>query len=149
MDYRLTYNGTVSTDGKLTIHRKKELIREVGSAFPGKQVTITIQKKKRNRSVFQNAYYWGVVIPLVQQGLIDTGWRVDKESTHEFLKTKFNIKELINEDSGEIKTYIGSTTRMTTSEMMDYFAEITQWAAEDLGVQIPEPGEQTNIEFNN
>lgn len=34
---------------------------------------------------------------------------------------------------------------MTTVQMMEYFAEITQWAAEFLGVQIPEPGEQIKL----
>lgn len=36
---------------------------------------------------------------------------------------------------------------MTTVEMMEYFAEITAWAAEYLGVEIPQPGEQITIEL--
>jgi hypothetical protein len=36
---------------------------------------------------------------------------------------------------------------MTTSQMMDYFAEITQWAAEYLEVQVPQPNEQLTIEI--
>ena len=57
----------------------------------------------------------------------------------------FNKKELVNEQTGEILQTIGSTAQMSTSEMMDYFAEITQWSVEFLNVQIPEPNEQMKI----
>jgi len=79
------------------------------------------------------------------QGLTDAGYRVSKESTHEFLKSTFNKLELVNELTGEILPSIGSTSQMSTVQMMDYFAEITQWAAEFLNVQIPLPGEQIEI----
>lgn len=115
--------------------------------FAGKEIEITVQRKRRRRGLAQNNYYWGVIVPIVTVALIDAGYKVGKEATHEFLKATFNRREIINESTGEILSTVGSTTDMTTVEMMQYFSEITVWAAEFLGVEIPEPGEQIRIEL--
>jgi len=143
MDLKLIYTGTV-TD-VIKIHRKNDFKADVVRHFAGKDITITIERKRRKRSLMQNAYYFGVVLPLVQSGLNDAGYKVSKESTHEFLKATFFKQELVNEQTGEILQTVGSTSQMSTVQMMEYFAEITQWAAEFLNVQIPEPGEQLTI----
>ena len=134
-------------EGRLTFNRKSTVLSDIGRMRDGDYV-VTIEKKHRKRSLNQNAYYWGVIIDLVHDGLIDAGYRITHEETHEFLKGKFAITEYINERNGEILKSIGSTANMTTSQMMDYFSEITQWAAEYLNVQIPEPNEQLTIEIN-
>lgn len=95
----------------------------------------------------QNAYYFGVVLPVVQAGLIEAGYKVGKENTHEFLKSMFNKKELVNNQTGEILPTVGSTAEMSTVEMMEFFQEITIWAAEFLNVQIPAPNEQIEIKL--
>lgn len=143
MTQRYTYYGEV-TDGKLKIHRAKEF-QAVIKEFEGRKVEVTIQRKRKHRSLLQNSYYHGVVIPIVQLGLNDVGYKMDKEQVHDYLKSQFARAEIANEQTGEIMTIQGSTARMTTCEMMDYFAEITRWAAEFLGVQIPEPNEQMTI----
>jgi tRNA/tmRNA/rRNA uracil-C5-methylase (TrmA/RlmC/RlmD family) len=88
-----------------------------------------------------------VVVPLVRQGLFDVGYRYTNEEVHTMLKEMFWKVEKVNEKTGEIKMITGSTTQMTTVDKMDYLEQIIQWAAEFLGVIIPAPGEQTNIEF--
>lgn len=130
--------------GKLEFKQRSSFLTDL-SAFPDGDYVITIEKAKKKRSIEQNRYYFGVVIPIVKQGLIDAGYRITTEGTHEFLKSEFNVVELVNEHSGEIIKTIGSTSEMTTSKMMDYFAKITEWAAEFLNVQIPQPGEQIKI----
>ena len=87
-------------------------------------------------------------MPMVREGLIDVGYKISKEETHDFLKHKFLVKELVNEETGEILKSIGSTSDLTTSEFMDFIAEIQQWAAEFLGINIPDPGEAIEIDFN-
>lgn len=145
MTPKLTYYGNV-TDGALKIIRRKEFDHAVRQ-FEGKQIEITIQVKRRKRSIFQNNYYWGVIVPMVQVGLNDAGYKLGKEQTHDFIKSQFAIKEIVNEQTGEILKLIGSTAEMTTTEMNEYFSEVVQWAAEYLNVQIPEPGEQIEIEL--
>ena len=145
MDLKVIYTGTVSD--VIKIHRSNDFKAEVIRNFAGKDIQITVERKKRRRSLLQNAYYFGVILPLVTSGLQDAGYRVTKETTHEFLKSMFNKKELVNEQTGEILQTIGSTAQMSTSEMMDYFAEITQWSAEFLNVQIPAPNEQVKFDL--
>ena len=145
MEPRITYTGKVLESGEIKVHRAKEMRELIVYNFAGKDIEITIQRKRRRRTVQMNSYYWGVMVPLVASGLQDAGYRVDRESTHEFLKSTFNKKEIVNEDTGEILHTIGSTSQMSTVEMMEYFAEITQWSAEFLNIEIPLPGEQIKI----
>ena len=141
---KLKYNGEVKESG-LHIYQRADFDESIRN-FMGKKVTITIQRMQNNRSLDQNSYYWKVIVPMVQDGLLDVGYRLDKEAVHNYLKENFHIIEHVNFKSGEIIKSIGSTTRMTTTSMMDYFAKIVQWAAEYLNIQIPEPNEQLKIQ---
>jgi len=142
---RIVQNITIR-GGNLVLPHRNQLISDI-TVFEDGDYVLTIEKKSKKRSLSQNAYYWGVVVPLVKKGLNDVGYRMTTETTHDYLKTNFNIIEIANEINGEIISFIGSTTEMSTSQMMDYFAKITEWAAEFLGVQIPEPNEQLKITF--
>ena len=133
-------------NGTLKFKQRSTVLSDIAQMKDGDYV-MTIERKRRKRSLMQNAYYWGVVVPLVKEGLLDVGYRMTMEDTHEFLKGRFNIVEKVNEKTGEILKSVGSTSQMSTSQMMDYFAEITQWAVEYLGIQIPQPNEQLKIEL--
>ena len=131
-------------NGTLKFKQRSTVLSDISQLKDGEYV-MTIERKKRKRSLMQNAYYWGVVVPLVKEGLLDVGYRMTTEAVHEYLKGQFSITEIVNERTGEVLKSIGSTSQMTTSQMMDYFAEITQWAAEWLNIQIPQPNEQLKI----
>lgn len=133
-------------NGTLKFKQRSTVLSDIAQMRDGEYV-MTIERKRRKRSLMQNSYYWGVVVPLVKEGLLDVGYRMTTEAVHEFLKGQFAIIEVVNERTGEVLKSIGSTSEMTTSKMMDYFAEITQWAAEYLNVQIPQPNEQLKIEL--
>ena len=133
-------------NGTLKFKQRSTVLSDIAQMRDGEYV-MTIERKRRKRSLMQNAYYWGVVVPLVKEGLLDVGYRMTTEAVHEYLKGQFSITEIVNERTGEVLKSIGSTSEMTTSQMMDYFAEITQWAAEYLNVQIPQPNEQLKIEI--
>lgn len=107
--------------------------------------TVTLEKTKRKRSNNQNRYLWGVVYPLVRDGFKDLGNKESIETIHEFLKARFLKKEIVHEDTGEVLSFTRSTTDLSTSEMMDYIAEIQQFSAEYLNVVIPDPNEQVSM----
>lgn len=142
-ELRLKYYGRV-TD-KIHIFRAKEMSEMIIKNFAGKDIQVTVEKKKKKRSLEQNAYYWGVVVPIVMNGLNEAGWKFDKQMTHDFLLSQFNIKEVVNTESGEIVKYIGRSSNMSTVEMMEYFMDITFWALEFLNIQIPLPNEQIEL----
>jgi hypothetical protein len=146
MSIKLIYQTEVR-GGRLHIFRRKEFLRDI-QQFEGKRTEIILQLRKNRRSIEQNAYYWGVVVPMVRAGLYDAGWRYSITDTHQELKRMFLLREKVNENTGEVREYIASTTELTTTEMNDYWAEIWQWAAEYLNIQIPEPNEQTAISFD-
>jgi len=50
--------------------------------------------------------------------------------------------EIVNTDTGQVLTEKISSSEMTTSQFMDYVAYVQQWAAEFLGVDIPNPNEE-------
>lgn len=90
----------------------------------------------------QNRYYFGLVIPIVQQGIKDLGHDLTKDETHEFLKSKFNLIEVVNKNTGEYELIPQSTTRLNKEEFGDYIRKIQLFAADFLGLVIPDPGTQ-------
>lgn len=142
----LVYFGSVK-DGALKISNRNNLLLDLKS-LEGKEIEIKISKKKKTRSDSQNKYYWGCVVPIVKQGLIDAGYEREKINNslvvHDFLKSMFCKKiELISVDTGEILFLPPTTTSNSTTQMMEYFEDIKRWCAEFLGISIPDPGEQT------
>lgn len=135
------------TDGKLT--RNRNLITEAIYYFEGKDIVIKIEKAKKKRSNPQNAYMWGVVLPIMRQALKDSGYLMTNESVHEMLKLRF-LKEsiLVNEETGECVERIKSTTELSTTQIMEYFMDIQKFASEYFGVNIPEPNEEIKLNFD-
>jgi hypothetical protein len=126
-------------------------ILDAVKSFEGKDCIFTIEKVKKTRSNPQNNFYWGVVLPIIQNGL--------KEATGEFRTAEnihYNIllkmfapeREIINTDTGECIREKISSSEMSTTQFMDYIAEIQNWAAEFLNVQIPDPNENLTLELN-
>ena len=146
-DFKLTYQGIIKDNG-LHIYHRKVFDSDI-QVWNGKDVVITIQRKRRRRSLEQNNYYWACVVPMVKDGLKDVGYKVGIEETHDYLKSTFLKDELVNEETGEVLQTIGSTTKLTTVQFMEFIADVQRWAAEFLGLVIPDPNEQVKIEFTN
>jgi hypothetical protein len=126
--------------------RNRNLLSDAIRTFEGKQVTIKIERTKKKRSNPQNSYMWGIIIPIVQNTLKEAGHTLTQEQTHDLLKLKF-LKETIlaNEETGEYIERIKSTTELSTSQMMDYFASIREWIFDFFGVEIPLPNEDLTL----
>lgn len=127
-------------------------ILDAVASFEGKACIFTIEKVKKTRSNNQNSFYWGVVLPIVQSGLKDaTGEFRTSENIHYniLLKMFAPEKEIVNIETGECITEKISSSEMTTSQFMDYIVEIQQWSAEFLNIDIPNPNEETTLNFNN
>lgn len=138
---------TITTEvknGKLTRNRK--LIMDVIASFEGKVIEITIQKKRKQRSNPQNRYYWGVIVPIWRNLLLNEWGEVHtNESTHEFLKMNFGYNERVDESTGEIFRSPRSTTENSTVEMEEYHELLRQKALEMFGAVIPLPNEQIEL----
>ena len=133
-------------NGSLT--RNRNLIKDAIATFEGKQIVIKIEKFKKKRSTQQNRFYYGVIIPIVQNCLKEAGHVMTNESTHDLIKLKF-LKEtlFVNETTGEIIERIKSTTELSTSQFMDLLAEINNFTFEYFGVILPSPNDDLTLKL--
>ena len=143
---KLQTYGTIE-DGKLKIIHRNRFTEAIKALKPGRY-SLTIEKVYRKRSNPQNSFLWGVVYPIVLEGLKQAGFEEfeEDEQVHDLLKCRFLKKDIVNKD-GEVIETVGMTKNLTTTEFMDYLSEIGKWSSEYLNVYIPEPGEQTEIKF--
>jgi hypothetical protein len=129
-----------------TLNRNKNLIKDAIASFEGKNIEITIEKAKKKRSNPQNSYFHGVVLPIVYQCLKDAGHTLSLLDVKEMLKLKFlKVSVMINEDTGEVLERIKNTSELTTSDFMDFIAEIQIFVSEYFDVQIPDPNENMKL----
>ena len=103
---------------------------------------ITI-KDFRKRSIPQNSYYWGVVVPMVRRGLYDAGYDAVRtnDEAHAVLKHVFLRKEIVSKETGDMIEMSGSTTALTIPEFNDFLESVCRWASEYLGIIIPDTNE--------
>jgi hypothetical protein len=132
-------------NGKL--EKNRELLSEVIQSLEGKDIVIIIEKRRKKRSNPQNAYYWSVVLPMMQTGFYNNlGEHVGIQEAHEFLKGRFLFREVVNQELGEVIKLSKSTTELSTIEWEEYMDSIRAFSTEFLGIQIPLPNE--NITYD-
>lgn len=100
---------------------------------------VKVERKKRQRSLNQNAYLWGCVYPeiLKQGGETLGGWTAD--DLHEFFLGKhFGVLTL--EFDGEThEKPMRRSSKLSTLEFMDYVSSIQIFCVQRLGIHIPDP----------
>jgi len=139
-DEKLEFYGSVSDEGVLTVPQKFNT--DVGRLFKGRDVIVTVQRKRKMRSLDQNAYYWAVIVPHICDAMNDAGELVTRQEVHEFLKFRFLRVQKIDEDAGEIIYEYGrSTSSLKTYEFCLYIDNCIMFGSEYLGITIPLPNE--------
>lgn len=109
--------------------------RDAFAFHEGKEVELTVERKKKRRSNNQNAYYHGVVVPMIAQAMGEDSC----EDVHNYLKAEFNWKYIVIGD--EEKKFPQSTAKLSTAEFSEYVAKIQRWASEFLSLYVPDPNE--------
>lgn len=123
-------------EGKTNFYDKEKFKQHVDS-LPDNDYYITIDKNKKDRSLRQNAYYWGVVIELIAKHMghpKDEYDFVHQKLASDFLGFK---KEVL----GREFWIVPSTASLTTVQFEDYLSTLRMFAAQTLGVNVPEPNE--------
>ncbi|UEM08093.1 recombination protein NinB (plasmid) [Skermanella rosea] len=107
----------------------------------GEKVRVTVDVVKHARSLSQNAYYHGVVVPHIQRMFEDAGTTLSHDQVHEFLKMHvMKLHKVVLSPDGTPSVIGGSTTSLSKSEFSDKMAQIQQWASE-FGYYVPDPNE--------
>ena len=120
--------------GKIQLERRADFAA-LKMRLEGQEIELVLRKFRRQRSLSQNSYLWGVVYAIFGEYLGYTD-----EETHSACKQEF-LRDRAHEINGLAK--IRSTTRLDTAEMAEYIENIRRLAAEmpGGGVYIPSPNE--------
>lgn len=146
----LIFKAEVDENGKLSKIHQKSLFNETLSHYAGKSIRIKIAKWTKPRSLPQNRYYFGVLIPQVIDALVENGidrYDLNTEVVHDMLKLKFLKKDLISEH-GEVIEIVQNTSKLTTEEFSLYIDQIVRWCAETLSYVVYLPNEQSMLNFD-
>lgn len=98
-------------------------------------VAVKLSKPVKPRSNRQNAYLWGVVLPMIAEYTGHT-----TEDVHGWFKDEFLPRRFITL-GGKEKELRKTTTELTSMEFEAYLERIRAWSAETLGLVIPLPNE--------
>jgi hypothetical protein len=147
MNRKIETYGSIDENGILKISYRQQFIENL-KLFAGTRIRLIVEKLYKKRSNEQNAYYHGVIVNCCIQG-IKAEWGENKthQEAHEMLKQYCNYKERVNNSTGEIIHETLSTKDLTTSEFMDFVANCKVWIYEWLHIDVPEPGEQSELEL--
>lgn len=102
------------------------------------KLRVEIDKYKSKRSDNQNRYFWQLCTILSKE------FGYTKDEVCDILKFKFLRKSKVDENTGELFEYLGSTSQLNKMEFADFTADVIQWAA-TLNIILPQPGEQLTI----
>jgi hypothetical protein len=95
--------------------------------------TVSISPFKKSRTNSQNSYLWGVVYKTISD---QTGYSCDE--LHELFKNSFLPHKLITIGDKSVKI-TPSTTDLTTIEFEEFLELVKRYAAETIGIFIPDP----------
>lgn len=118
-------------------------IRDIIRRMEGKQLSIRVREFRPTRSNKQNAYYWGVVVKMVQEMMNAEGNDLIQDEVHELLKQEVAasmfVKRVLMPD-GKFSTVVRSSSKLTTVEWENYMETVRAWAARHQ-LMIPLPNE--------
>lgn len=137
MEIVLRYYSNV-INNKLQANVAKSIALDLNK-FEGQRIELTIQKLKSTRSSQQNRLWWLYV------GILSKELGYTKDELHEILKYKFLKREKVDEKTGEVFEYLGSTTKLNKTEFADMVNELIRWSAETFDIVLPLPNTQTEL----
>ena len=129
--YSQNFGAVIHKDGATSrLQVKSEFFyqNQLNKFQDGEEVTLVIHNRKPKRSDQQNAYYWGVYLPIIAE---ETGER-DTNRLHELFKGKF-LTEGIEDVLGEKVRIKKSTTKLSKADFSKYIMAIEEFT----GIQSP------------
>lgn len=143
-------------NSKLEIVRRDKFASAI-SDLPEGRYSLTLEKIYNRRSVQQNRAKFGIAYKILRECFVEaTGESVSIDYVHEFCKRNFlpseyverlknehQSKQIVSESTGEVieMPFMLTTTKMTTVEEMEFYANLQKFAAEFFGTEIPSPNE--------
>src|SRR3972149_2116200 len=129
----------VIKDGKMKIIRRKDFDEFVKNCQDG-NYQIILKRIFRQRSINQNAFYFGPFLDAEMSSLYDEGYHLpNKDYLHEWNKKNFLVDKLVNETTGEIMDVVKPSSSLTTVEWEDFMESIRITFRENYMTELPYP----------
>jgi 6-pyruvoyl-tetrahydropterin synthase len=108
---------------------------------------IKIEPKKK-RTIPQNAYIHGVLFPELANAFKDAGYEgIDAQLAKDIAKKEFLTRQIVNNETGEVKEYVKDTSKLSTLEMNEFIESVIRYAAVNMNYEIPYPNENARLNF--
>jgi len=109
-----------------------------------KRVRITVEEAEEDRSVQQNAYYWGPCLTEISEQAVKDGSKWSTDAWHEAFKRVFlgyEVKKVkvAGRKRPTVIRRLRSTTGLSVRAMSKYLDEIQAHAASEMGVRFSVP----------
>ena len=115
--------------GKLILDQPQKYLVHLAS-LENRRVELILRKRRSQRSIEQNRYYWGVIVEILADH-----FGYNPEEMHEALKFHF-----LKSHEDKLVT-VKSTAKLSTDEFARYINQIVIWAATEYQIFIPPAGE--------
>jgi len=119
--------------GKAVLYEQKAYEMLLWS-LNGKDIEVTVGKPVKKRSNQQNAYFHGVIVPMMSEA---TGYEI--EEMKEIIRAKFLAYEV--KVGNDIIKVGRSTASLNTMEFEELNTKCRKWGDEELDIYIPSPNE--------
>jgi hypothetical protein len=103
----------------------------------GKRVEIVIREPRKQRSLDQNAWVWGVALPVLADAL---GYDAHEHEILHYALLCECYGTVYDARSGR-ECPARTSSQLSTREFSDYMEWLVRWAATEHGVRVPLPGE--------
>lgn len=132
------WKGAVTDAGQLELYAlEASARRQYLRSLRGQAVEVVVRKPCKQRSHDQNAWLWGVALPLLADEL---GYRSDEiELLHYSLLAECFGTTYDTKFGREWPSLTSS--QLSTRQFSDYMEWLVVWAATEHGVVVPLPGE--------
>ena len=105
----------------------------------GHKLTLTIKRAEDQRSLHQNAWYWGILLKEISEQARIGGQRYTVDAWHQLgkrqhLARKVTKSTVAGRKRKVVTVSIGSTAKLSVRQMNDYLERFSAFAVTDLGV---------------
>lgn len=129
--------GHIDEHGKIVLIDREQFVTDIKKHIKTNIVLICKVYKSDRRSIQQNRYYWGIVIPFFQSQLKNLGYKLEPDEMHDYLKIKFNGREIYDVESNEAIKVPQSTAQLSKQEFNEFIERIDKFSIEYFNSPLP------------
>lgn len=136
--------GTINDKGQLSIYNRDLFLKRV-TRFPSQNIEIQIIKREGAFTHQMLKYYFSVIVPEVQKGLLYAGNDITKGDTDHMLRNKFLYIEVYNSENDRWEKKMhrlnNQESEVTFGMFKTFMEDCIRFAAQYLDWAVPYPNE--------